>query len=228
MNTTARTTEPLSAFFAPRSVSFQVLSGPSDLGESFLVERSQFAIGRTRGDVVLEHDPLMEDEHASLAWVDGDLVLRDLESTNGTYVRLLEPTALVGGDMIRLGSQAFVFEVMEPLHPTEVGGARYLGSSEQPGSFRLVQILDGGREGMAIVDRNDDVTLGAAGAIVEFPEDRYLSALHVRIYRSSDGRYLLDDLGSVNGTWLRLREPWNLQEGDQIMVGSSILHVRLA
>lgn len=56
--------------------------------------------------------------------------------------------------------------------------------------------------------------------------DRWCSRHHVRIERQADHRYLLTDLGSMNGTFIgnhRLREPYLLKHGDCITMGESEL-----
>lgn len=56
--------------------------------------------------------------------------------------------------------------------------------------------------------------------------DRWCSRHHLRIQRQADHRYLLTDLGSMNGTFIgnhRLREPYLLKHGDCITIGESEL-----
>ena len=53
-------------------------------------------------------------------------------------------------------------------------------------------------------------------------DDEYLSRRHARIYQS-DGVVYLEDLGSANGTYVRVRRPIVLEAGDEILVGTSVL-----
>lgn len=62
-------------------------------------------------------------------------------------------------------------------------------------------------------------------------EDIELSREHARILREGDGRFLVEDLGSTNGTYLngrRLDRPAPLEAGDRIQVGGSALVVQVS
>lgn len=52
-------------------------------------------------------------------------------------------------------------------------------------------------------------------------DDEYLSRRHVRLTRK-DGKVLLEDMGSANGTFMRVRRPVVLEPGDEILVGTSL------
>ena len=65
-----------------------------------------------------------------------------------------------------------------------------------------------------------------SGALGGDPE---LSRRHARLHRLSDGRLLVEDLGSTNGTWVngvRIPAPTLLAPGDEVAVGASVLRVR--
>ena len=55
--------------------------------------------------------------------------------------------------------------------------------------------------------------------------DRIISKEHAQIQRGADGRYLLRDLGSLNGTFVRGERVAEhvLSDGDEIMLGSTRL-----
>lgn len=60
-------------------------------------------IGRQLGDIVFTRDSFMSGTHA-LVQADGDhAILRDLDSRNGTWLRLTDPRALAIGDAVMLG-----------------------------------------------------------------------------------------------------------------------------
>lgn len=75
------------------------------------------------------------------------------------------------------------------------------------------------------------VTIGtAADCDIRIHDDPYVSARHARITESATGRYMLADIGSTNGTWIRrtgspalLKIPFGgqlpLQPGDIVRVG---------
>lgn len=82
--------------------------------------------------------------------------------------------------------------------------------------------LAGQRWGLAPV-----TTIGRAEAAVVRLEDSYLSQHHARI-RQRDGAWILEDLGSTNGTFLnreRIGGAQPIDVGDTIQVGSVVLEV---
>jgi pSer/pThr/pTyr-binding forkhead associated (FHA) protein len=68
----------------------------------------------------------------------------------------------------------------------------------------------------------EELTIGKApDCDLVVTDDEYLSRRHVRLIRS-EGKVVLEDLGSANGTFLRVRRPVALEPGDEILVGTSL------
>ena len=55
-------------------------------------------------------------------------------------------------------------------------------------------------------------------------DDDYVSRRHARLFRS-DGMVYLEDMGSANGTFLRVRRPIVLEPGDEILVGTAMFQL---
>ncbi len=69
--------------------------------------------------------------------------------------------------------------------------------------------------------RGCDLVIGDFGA----------SRRHCRIARRAEGSYILEDLGSTNGTSLngaRVKGPWVLSDGEKIFVGQTVIRFSLA
>lgn len=85
--------------------SLRVLEG-AEAGSVFRVSRSRVTVGREEGDILLG-DPLVSRKHAAFE-VFGchHIVVKDLASTNGTYLngRLIAYSKLNNGDRIKIGS----------------------------------------------------------------------------------------------------------------------------
>ena len=97
-----------------------------------------------------------------------------------------------------------------------------VGSGE-PG-YRLVRV-DMPDNGSSVPLSRDELIIGnVSGADLRVPEDEYLSRRHARITRN-DGRFRIEDLGSANGTYLRVRQPACLEVDDEILVGKTVLRV---
>jgi two-component system, NtrC family, sensor kinase len=87
-----------------------VLQGP-DKGKTLSAEDELISIGRGTGSIPLG-DQTVSRRHAELRRLNGDWVLADLNSANGTYVngmRVQEPVRIKRGDQIRMGSTLLVY-----------------------------------------------------------------------------------------------------------------------
>lgn len=87
-----------------------VLQGP-DKGRTYRTPDEPAVIGRTSDQIHLS-DHSASRRHAEIRPVNGDWVLVDLNSSNGTYLngqRLVSPTALKHGDQIKVGGTVLVF-----------------------------------------------------------------------------------------------------------------------
>lgn len=76
-------------------------------------------------------------------------------------------------------------------------------------------------------DLTDEFTLGRAAGCQVTLDDTYASQIHARVFHR-DGQYYVEDLGSTNGTWLnraKVTGPLELQHGDQIQIGNTVLEV---
>lgn len=94
-------------------IALDVTGGPQQ-GGSFRVLRSRVLIGRGPVEVALDDDPLVSRRHASLEVYGAVCVLlKDLGSTNGTYVNARRVTAceLQDGDEIRVGDTTMVVTI---------------------------------------------------------------------------------------------------------------------
>ena len=74
-----------------------------------------------------------------------------------------------------------------------------------------------------------ELTIGRGdGCQVKVEGDTYVSSMHARIF-ARDGSYMVEDLGSTNGTYLnrrRITAPAELQRGDRVKVGKTVLEMR--
>ena len=74
----------------------------------------------------------------------------------------------------------------------------------------------------------DELIIGRGEKCQVRLNDSYVSQVHARIYARDDD-YVLEDLGSTNGTYLnrrRITSPAELQRGDQVKIGKTVLEMR--
>jgi len=82
-----------------------------DQGTRFQLEDPVYTIGRTHSNAVRLHDTEVSREHAELSTSGNTYLLRDLGSSNGTFVngRLITEHQLVSGDQVQVGRSLLLF-----------------------------------------------------------------------------------------------------------------------
>ena len=107
----------------PPPITLIMRKGPKP-GQQFTFTQDIIALGRRDDNDVVIDDSQISRRHASLSWEEGEFVLRDLGSANGTFlnaVRITEPHALREGDAIGLGGDVMLsFSITGSLDKTMV------------------------------------------------------------------------------------------------------------
>jgi len=86
-------------------------------------------------------------------------------------------------------------------------------------------VMSGAQSGK-IFELGDHIVIGREVDCEVHLNDKGVSRLHARIFRSTVGPLTLVDIGSRNGTWLngeRIEAPQVLSDGDKIQVGAALL-----
>ena len=104
--------------------------------------------------------------------------------------------------------------------PDAPAGTQLFVSRPVRDEARLVQLLTNGET--EVYEVGDAAVIGRIEGEIRHPEDPYLSARHARVRRRRPG-FVLEDLDSTNGTFVRIDEEIELQPGDQILIGGQIL-----
>jgi pSer/pThr/pTyr-binding forkhead associated (FHA) protein len=179
-------------------------------------------IGRGQG-TLFEADAYLSPRHAEFTSTANGLVVRDLRSLNGVFLKISGDEALESGDIFRLGQELLRFEVISPPQPLE-DGTEIMGTPN-PGFWgRLSVIVGRDVDGSAFPLFGDAIVLGRERGDILFPEDGYVSGTHARI-SLVDGQVSLSDLGSSNGTFLRLRHERTIPSGSFILMGQQLFRV---
>ncbi|MCA9710588.1 MAG: FHA domain-containing protein, partial [Myxococcales bacterium] len=96
---------------------------------------------------------------------------------------------------------------------------------QQPVVPRLVVIKGEGGDGATYHLQGLTTTIGRSAADITFSEDPFLSPEHAK-FTSQTGRLFVQDLGSVNGVFLRIKKPTALLDGSYLLVGEQLLELR--
>lgn len=196
-------------------------------GQTYPLDRETTEIGRKEGNILLPDDPYLSPRHARLTEQKSRYFLKDLGSTNGIFIRIRDKSRLHHGDIILIGQQVLRFEVLEEaergLGPAAQHGTLVFGTPEGNCIARLGQMTTEGILRDVYHLRRQEVVIGREGPDIVFPDDPFMSRRHARIsYDGTSRSFLLEDMGSFNGTSLRFRGERELQSGDQFRVGNHL------
>lgn len=197
-------------------------------GVSFTLAGDEHVAGRRDAALLFDEDPFLSPQHANFFYRSGDLVVRDESSVNGVYIRIRGTRRIADGDRFLVGEQ--VIEVQgiggldEPV--PEADGTYYYASPRRGGPFRLIQILRGGETGLAFCPTTEVVSLGREENDINFPDDPFISGHHAEV-SFARGEVSLTDLGSKNGTFVKINEESRLEHGDYVFMGQQLLRVEI-
>jgi pSer/pThr/pTyr-binding forkhead associated (FHA) protein len=181
-------------------------------------------VGRETGNI-FAGDSYLSPRHATFKQGSGRVTVKDEGSLNGVYKKLVRdvPVELLPNDMFRIGQEIIKFE---PLKAQSTGpdGVERLGSPAKGYVGRIALVIGRDVTGNAFPIPETGVHLGRERGDVLFPEDGYVSGLHCRLSWEG-GRLMLTDLGSSNGSFLRLREETDIRTGDVLLMGQQLFRV---
>jgi pSer/pThr/pTyr-binding forkhead associated (FHA) protein len=107
-------------------------------------------------------------------------------------------------------------------------GAGAVPRSDAEGApAQLVMLQRDGSDGTVFPISSDRVDIGGREGDIVLRDDPYLSPRHARIERRN-ANFVLLDLGSTNGIYVRLREPETLADGDMILIGQQVLRFEIS
>lgn len=101
---------------------------------------------------------------------------------------------------------------------------------------RLVSITEDGSEGRSYPLSQSQVDIGRIEGDIVLADDLYVSPRHGRLIledgsagegRAGGARWILRDLNSTNHIYLRIRNPYPLQDGDLLLLGLEVLQFQI-
>jgi uncharacterized RDD family membrane protein YckC len=91
-------------------------------GREIELSEGEVTLGRSRSSTVRVDHESVSRSHALLTFSNGTAVLKDLNSSNGTFVagrRILNETMLRSGDRLQVGAAVIEYRLLEPTGPVE-------------------------------------------------------------------------------------------------------------
>ena len=194
-------------------------------GTSYSMAGAQFDIGRTEGDMVFD-DPHLAPRHARITAGPEGRSIVPLDGVNGIYLRLRAPVDLESGDRVIIGKQLLEFERTPAGHAqlpplVEHGVTLFATPIGAPWGW-LRQLTPTAVTRDIFHLRRNEIVVGRETGDIVFSDDEFMSRRHARI-TLVDRRVRIEDLGSSNGTYLRLRGAHTIAAGDLIRMGDELL-----
>lgn len=191
-------------------------------GELLALTGEETLLGRTDGDFRFPHDATVSPAHAAFRVQDGALLVRDLRSLNGTFVRINPEVALSAGDVFKCGEQYVRFDPLNWLAVADEPSFR--GTPRRAWRYQLTQLLESGHAGVVHCALKASTVLGREGCDMNFPTDRFISGVHAQVEQQGQ-TFQLIDLSSSNGTFIKLKSEIQLVLGDSLFIGRQLLRV---
>jgi pSer/pThr/pTyr-binding forkhead associated (FHA) protein len=184
-------------------------------GEWVRLRADRTVIGRSEGHVLIPHDGLVSGQHAEIVrqatehgyrWV-----LLDLESTNGSFVRV-HGTILRDNNELLIGGGRYRFE-NAPAAPVAVDEGPALSTkawTESPVRSLLPSLVEvlvtGPGKRFPLAQPEYWIGRDAAACAIARPDDLLVSPRHARLHRNSKNQWHIESNKAPNGVWLRIDE----------------------
>lgn len=200
-------------------------AGSREEGEWFRLRDRRFVIGRSEGDLVLPHDEGLSGRHAEIVrrtHKDGyRFVLVDLQSTNGTFVRVSRLLLRAGQELL-IGGRRFQFdagtdsdsppksaeELDDGTPDATISWQRMATSPADSSVPSLVELAPGGGNVQRIPLDPVATRIGCdpsqCNAVIS--GDPFVSSLHATVTPGRQNRWQIENMNSLNGLWLRVSE----------------------
>src|SRR5690625_228005 len=199
------------------------------------------ATGRTTPDATsilaaLTQEPMEAHEPAAFEPL---MSMRSNEVDAGMKVVLQStPEPTIGGEVstltamgsgYRLCPQCTAANDLTAIACVQCGASLESRAAPKPGKkiksgMLLIAIQEDGSEGRRIPLSQENTVIGRAGD-VSYPNDAFLSPRHALLKVEGDTLYA-EDLHSLNGTYLKIREELMLRPGDVFLMGRQVLRVQ--
>jgi pSer/pThr/pTyr-binding forkhead associated (FHA) protein len=211
-----------------QDISLVTINEDGSDGERVSIDYEETVIGRD-ADISYPEDLFLSPRHALIRVRGESTYVEDLNSLNGTFIKLQVPVRLNPGDVFLMGRQVLRFSHATDTRAARASdneGTRYMGSPHPTGTYRLEQIGVGGYTLDVYSVSEEGATIGRERGDIVFPRDKFMSSTHARISPVKNGEgFAIEDLDSSNGTWLRTNRQTRLNRGDFLFLGQQLFRL---
>ncbi len=193
----------------------------------------QAVIGRAMCDANYPDDALLSARHASLQNRGLKVILKDLGSQNGTFIKQRKDSELSNGDIFLVGRELFRFVIKEAAPPA--AGMEAHGTMVMTGgsvfrapavSAKLERIQLNGQVAEEFKLEKTETVIGRSTGDLVFKNDPYMSGTHAKIIQRM-GVFVLQDAKSRNGVYRRIQVEIEVVNGDEFFLGEELFRVEI-
>lgn len=199
-------------------------------GERFPLSGEYVIVGRAGADIAFDQDRFLARQHARLEQTADGCRVVPIDTQNGVFRKIDSPVELQNGATVLVGREVLRFERVDADEkqpdPLVRHGVALFGSPPREPWGRLLQMLPSG--GVRDVRHmwDDEITLGREEGDLVYSDDAFLSRRHCTI--GWDGnRAVITDLGSSNGTFVRLGGITTVKNGEHVRMGDQLFRIEL-
>jgi len=200
-------------------------------GQRYPLASEYLIVGRAGADIAFDDDRFLARQHARVErGGDGAVKIHPLDTLNGVFRKADAPVELTDGMTILVGREVLRYERVDPeetkLHPLVRHGVALFGSPPREPWGRFVQLVPSGGYRDVRHLSGEEIVMGREEGDIVFRDDAFMSRRHAAV--TWDGkRAQITDLGSSNGTFVRISGPTALKHGDHIRLGDQLLRIEL-
>ena len=203
--------------------SMHLLREDGSEGGTLHLEDGPVPFGRDYG-APFDTDFYLNPRHCAFTVAADGVRVDDLNPINGVYRKIEGSIELQHGDTFRVGQELLYYEDL-PEPEVLPDGTERMGSPN-PGYWGRISVLvEANRSCEAMPIVGAEFTVGRERGDLTFPTDGYVSSSHCRIVGDDSGVYL-EDRGSSNGTYLRVRSGTVVPFGSLVLIGQQLFHIR--
>ena len=204
-----------------------LIRGDGEDGVSFTLAGTDHLAGRGECPISFPDDPYLSPIHCNFRYAKNTLVVRDEGSLNGVFVRISGSVKVDPGTTVLVGEQVLSVSPAKQFDDLpDAEGTYYSASMMRPATIEIVQQLRGGSSGWVFRPDTEMVSIGRESNDINFPDDPFISGRHAQL-QLTGGVLTVTDLGSRNGTFVRVTGEYVLKHGDYVFLGQQLLRVEI-
>ncbi len=180
-------------------------------------------IGRNQGNLTFPHDNKMQSRHARVLIQEGQLFVEPIDGSS-VFFSLIGPYRLQEGDVVRMGQQSFQFRVNATALASAAASGLHIRDLAELLDTAPAEFASTGPDQGHYLLREEEVTWGRIKGTYTFPDDLSMSRSHAKVFHRGED-FFLEDTGSRNGTFVKVREKTHLPVGVTLLIGGQLLRV---